>query len=329
MAASASYGLYQPALMSSSTSQPAKPEPSRLHVFWTGFFLACLGSILFSAKAIVTKLTYRYGVDALTVIGFRMLFSLPFFALIGYMQARLARAGKLERLTARDVGHILVLGFIGYYLSSYLDFLGLQYISAGLERLILFLSPTFVLLISALYLKRRITMAQWLAMGLSYLGVLLAFIHDLSFAGSNVLLGASFVLGSAFTYAIYLISSGELLKRVGATRLVAYAMSASAVYALIHFLWQQGWQGLVQPVPVYWLSLIHAVVNTVVPTFMIMWSVARIGAPLASQLGMVGPVSVLFLAWWLLGEPITFLQLAGTGLVLTGMLVLGRLRPGK
>lgn len=315
--------------MSSSSNTPATLETSRLNAYWTGFLLACLGSVLFSAKAIVTKLTYRYGVDALTVMGFRMLFSLPFFACIAAVQAWQAREGRLVRLSRRDAGQILLLGFIGYYLSSYLDFIGLQYITAGLERLILFLSPTFVLLISALYLKRRVTALQWLAMGLSYVGVLLAFIHDLSFAGSNVLLGAGFVLASAFSYAIYLISSGEVLKRVGSTRLVAYAMSASAVYALIHFLWQQGWEGLIQPVKVYQLSLIHAVLNTVLPTFMIMWAVARIGAPLTSQLGMVGPVSVLFLAAWLLDEPITALQLVGTALVLIGMLVLGRLRPGK
>lgn len=315
--------------MSASSGQPALPKFPRLNTFWVGFFLACVGAVLFSAKAIVVKLTYRYNVDALTVIGFRMLFSLPFFALVAFMQARRARNGQLPRLSRGDGVQVLVLGFIGYYLSSYLDFLGLQYISAGLERLILFLSPTFVLLISALYLKRRITAFQWLAMGLSYMGVLLAFIHDLSFAGGNVLLGSGFVLGAAFTYAIYLISSGELLKRVGSTRLVAYAMSASAVYVLIHFFWQKGWQGLVQPVPVYWLSLVHAGLNTVLPTFMIMWAVARVGAPMTSLLGMVGPVSVLFLAWWLLGEPITLLQLVGTGLVLAGMLVLGRFRPAQ
>ncbi len=291
--------------------------------------LACLGSILFSAKAIVAKLTYRYGVDALTVMGFRMLFALPFFAVIAALQARRARLGKIERLNGRDVLKILALGFIGYYLSSYLDFLGLQYISAGLERLILFLSPTFVLLISALYLKRRITSLQWLALGLSYLGVALAFVHDLSFVGSNVLLGSGLVLASAVTYAIYLISSGEFLKKVGSTRLVAYAMSASTAYVLLHFLVQKGWGELIQPAGVYQLSIVHAVLHTVLPTFMIMWAVARIGAPLTSQLGMVGPVSVLFLAWWILDEPLTMLQLAGTALVLAGMLVLGRVRPAK
>lgn len=304
-------------------------ESSSLSVFWSGFLLACLGSILFSAKAIVTKLTYRYGVDALTVIGFRMMFSLPFFLAIAAAQAYKVKRGQLAPLSGRDSVLVAVLGFIGYYLSSYLDFLGLQYISAGLERLILFLAPSFVLLISAVWLKRRISLAQWLALLLSYGGVALAFIHDLSFAGSNVLLGSSFVLASAITYATYLICSGEVLKRIGSTRLVAYAMSASGIYVMIHFFSVKGWEGMVQLTPVYWLSLVHAVVNTVLPTFMVMWSVQRIGAPMSSQLGMVGPVSILFLAWWLLGEPITLLQVLGTALVLSGMLVLSRLRPGK
>ena len=315
--------------MSSSSHTPVAGEPSRTTTFWVGFTLATIGAVLFSAKAIVTKLTYNYGVDALTVIGFRMLFSLPLFATVAALQAWRARQGKIPRLGRKDAFLVLGLGFIGYYLSSYLDFLGLQYITAGLERLILFLSPTFVLIFSALYLKRKITGLQWLAMALSYAGVSLAFIHDLSFVGSDVLLGAGFVLASAITYAIYLISSGEVLKRIGATRLVAYAMSASAVYVQIHFLLVQGWEGLIQPTPVYWLSLFHAVVNTVLPTFMIMWSVARIGAPLTAQLGLVGPVSILFLAWWILGEPITALQVIGTGLVLAGIFVLGRLRPSK
>lgn len=295
--------------------------------YWAGFTLAIVGAILFSAKAIVAKLSYRYGVDALTVMGFRMLLSLPFFAVVAVIQAQRARRGMQARLTRSDVLHVLGLGFIGYYLSSYLDFIGLQYITAGLERLILYLAPTFVLLISAVYLKRRITGGQWFALGLSYMGVLLAFVHDLSFAGTNVLLGASFVLCSAITYAIYLIGSGELLKRIGSTRLVAYAMCSSSVYTLIHFLMQQGWQGLVQPAGFYNLALIHAVFHTVIPTFMVMWAVARVGAPLASQLGMIGPVSVLFFAWWLLDEPITMLQLAGTALVIGGMVVLGRARP--
>jgi len=297
---------------------------TRSREFWIGFGLAGLGAILFSAKAIVVKLTYRHGVDAVTIIGFRMLLALPFFLVIGWFQARKARRGLIPRLTPREGLSLVVLGFIGYYLSSFLDFLGLQYITAGLERLILFLSPTFVLLISALYFKRPIAGKQWLALALSYVGVVLVFLEDLSFTGKGVLLGASFVLASAFSYAFYLLGSGELIQRVGPTRLVAYAMSVSTVFTTAQFLAVHSWQGLVQPWPVYQLSFIHATLNTVAPTFMIMWAVARIGAPMTAQLGLIGPVSVLFLAAWLLGEPITSMQLVGTVFVLTGAVVLGR-----
>lgn len=294
--------------------------------FWSGFLLAGLGAILFSAKAIVAKLTYLHGVDALVVLGFRMILSLPFFAVIAAVQARQAARGSIPRLTRRDALLVVLLGFLGYYLASYLDFLGLQYITAGLERLILFLSPTFVLLLTAVFLKRPVSGRQWVALGLSYLGVVFVFIQDLSLGGSNVLLGASFVLGSALAYALYLIGSGELLQRIGATRLVAYAMSVSCLVSMVHFFAVYSLAGMVQPPAVYQLSLIHAILNTVVPTFMVMWAVARIGAPLASQLGLIGPVSVLFLAAWLLGEPITALQLTGTAITLSGAVVLSRLR---
>jgi len=310
------------------STQTVQNSPAARNEFWTGFVLAALGAVLFSAKAIVVKFTYRYGVDAVTIIGFRMLLSLPFFAAIAWFQARRARRGRLPRLTLKESLLLWLLGFIGYYLASLLDFMGLQYISAGLERLILFLSPTFVLLLSAVFLKKRISGGQWLALGLSYLGVVFVFLQDLSFSGANVALGAAFVVASAISYSFYLIGSGEIIRHIGATRLVAYAMSISAIFSLIHFLALHGLQGLMQPVGVYGLSLIHAVVNTVIPTFMIMWAVARVGAPLTSQLGLLGPVSVLFLAAWLLGEPITGLQLLGTAFTLAGAVVLGRRKPG-
>ena len=294
------------------------------HQFWVGFLLAGFGSVLFSAKAIVAKLTYLHGVDALTVIGFRMLLSLPVFLVVAGWQAYKAYKGEIPTLTWHQRGQLLFLGFIGYYLASLLDFLGLQYITASLERLILFLSPTFVLLFSAVFLKKMILPKQWLALALAYLGVGLVFVQDLSLTGDNVLLGSAFVLGSALTYSVYLIASGELIKKIGSTRLVAYAMSTSAVYTLCHLFWVQGWQVLVQPAPVYGLSLIHATLNTVAPTFMIMWSVERIGAPMTAQLGLLGPVSILFLAYWFLGEPITGLQIAGTLLVLIGAMVLSK-----
>jgi drug/metabolite transporter (DMT)-like permease len=304
-------------------STVATPAAARVSSRATGFFLAALGAILFSGKAIVVKFTYEYGVDAVTLIAFRMLFSLPFFAVIGWQQARRARRGEIPVLTRPEHVRVVILGLIGYYLSSFLDFLGLRYISVGLERLILFLAPTLVLLITAFWLKRVIAMRQWVALFLSYAGVVLVFAHDVAQTGRDaVLLGSAFVFASAFTYALYLIGSGELVKRVGSIRLTAYAMSVSSIASLIQFFVVHPASTLVQPIGFYGLSLIHATVNTVLPVFMIMGAVSRIGPPLASQLGMLGPVSVLFLAFWFLGEPITSWQLAGTGLVLAGVFVL-------
>ena len=297
---------------------------STRRTFWIGFLLAGLGSILFSAKAIVAKLTYMHGVDALTVIGFRMLLALPAFLTIAVWQAYKAYRGQQVALSTKQRWQVVVLGFIGYYLASLLDFLGLQYITTGLERLILFLAPTFVLLFSALFLKKLILPKQWVALAISYLGVSLVFVQDLSLEGDHVLLGAGLVLGSALSYSFYLIGSGELLKQIGSTRLVAYAMVTSAIYTLIHFFIVQGWAGLDQPKEVYGLSLIHATLNTVFPTFMIMWAVERVGAPMTAQLGLIGPVSILFLAYWFLDEPITLMQIGGTVLVLTGAMVLSR-----
>jgi len=310
--------------MPDNHASPKSPAPS---VQMTGFIMAGVGAILFSAKAIVVKFTYEYGVDAVTVIAFRMLFALPFFLVIAIQQARLARRGKLAILTARERLMLVFLGLLGYYLSSFLDFIGLQYITAGLERLILFLSPTLVLLISALWFKRPIARRQWIALAMSYAGVLLVFAHDVRQGGSAVWLGAFFVFGSALTYSIYISSSGELVKKVGATRLVAYAMTVSSIASLIQFFVVHPIDVLIQPMGVYGWSFVHATANTVIPVFLIMWAVARIGAPMTSQLGLLGPVSVLFLAAWALGEPITVLQLAGTALVLTGIFVLTARRP--
>ncbi len=304
---------------------------SRQAQILAGYFLAGLGAILFSAKAVVVKFTYRYGIDAVTLIAFRMLFAMPFFAAVAWWESRRAARGQIVMLTAKERIQICVLGLIGYYLSSFLDFLGLRYVSASLERLILFLSPSLVVLLSAWWLKRPIARRQLWAMILSYAGVVLVFAHDLSATdgGSDVVKGSLFVFASALSYSVYLICSGELVKRVGATRLVAYAMLVSCVACVIQFFVVYPPSVLLQPAGVYGYSLIHATLNTVLPVFMMMWAVALVGAPTASLLGMLGPVSVLFLAAWLLSEPITVWQLAGTALVLAGVFVLTGRRPAK
>lgn len=298
----------------------ATPHSTARQAFLGGLLLAIVGAIFFSAKAIVAKLMYRYQVDAVMVITLRMVFSFPMFAAVAIWKARtqppLARADYLR---------IVVLGLMGYYLSSFLDFLGLQYISAGLERLILFLTPSFVMLIAFFFFKRKVGPLEWGALLVSYFGTVLVLQHDLHTGGSNVLLGSLLVLGSALSYSIYLISSGELVRRVGAVRLVAYAMCVSSVACVIQFFVLRSPAALfTQAAAVYQLSLFNAVFCTVLPVFLTMVAVARIGAPTAAQAGLVGPVSTLFMGALLLDEPITAIQLTGTALVLAGMWLLSR-----
>lgn len=292
---------------------------SSRQTFLTGLAIAVSGAILFSAKAIVAKLIYRYPVDAVTLIAFRMIFSLPFFAAVAIWQAKTAMS-----LSTADRIRIVMLGLLGYYLSSFLDFIGLQYITAGLERLILFLTPSFVLLISVLFLKKKIGALEWMALVVSYLGTVLVFVHDAKTGGANVALGSVFVLASAVSYALYLLLSGELVRRVGAMRLVAYAMCVSSIACIGQFFVLRPVSMLAQPNAVYGLSLINAVFCTVLPVFLTMIAVSRIGAPTASQAGMVGPVSTLFMGALILGEPITAIQLAGTALVLSGIYLLSK-----
>jgi drug/metabolite transporter (DMT)-like permease len=248
-----------------------------------------------------------------------MIFSLPFFAVVALWQA-----GKSEPLSKGDRLRLVFLGLLGYYLSSFLDFIGLQYVTAGLERLILFSTPTFVVLISAYFLKKRIGRFEWMALVLSYVGIVLVFLHDARNGGSNVALGSMFVLGSAITYAIYLVLTGELVRRVGPVRLVAYAMCVSSIACIVQFFLLRPAALLIQPYPVYGLSIVNAVVCTVLPVFMTMLAVARIGASTAAQAGMVGPVSTLFLGAVFLAEPVTAIQLGGTALVLSGIYLLSK-----
>ena len=297
------------------------PPRSPRQTFLIGLAIAVIGAILFSTKAIVAKLIYRYPVDAVTLIAFRMLFSLPFFAAIAFWQSRVSTA-----LSHKEKVNIVLLGLIGYYVSSFLDFLGLQYISAGLERLILFLTPSFVLLISIVLWKKKISGIEWGALLISYLGTVLVFVHDVRMGGAQVLVGSAFVLGSAVSYALYLLYSGEMVRRVGAIRLVASAMCVSSFACIAQFFLLRPVSMLIQPAAIYGLSMFNAVFCTVLPVFLTMIAVARIGAATTSQAGMVGPVSTLFLSAVVLNEPITGIQLCGTALVLAGIYLLSQKR---
>jgi drug/metabolite transporter (DMT)-like permease len=303
-------------------SASAQAASSRLT---SGLLLAAAGSIAFSGKAIIVKLAYRHGVDAVTLIMYRMLFALPLFvAMIWWATYRAAQ--PVQPLTQRDVLGILGLGFSGYYLASFLDFWGLQYITASLERLILYLNPTLVLLLGWLLYGRRITAHQAGAMALSYAGVLLVFGHELSFDGWTTVTGAMLVLGSAVSYAIYLVYSGEMVKRLGALRLVGWATSVACVLCLLQFALLRPLSAAVVAPEVIWLSVLNAVACTAAPVVMVMMAIERIGSGLAAQTGMIGPMSTIVMGVWLLDEPFNGWIVVGTVLVVAGVLWVSRQR---
>ena len=282
--------------------------------FSSGLLLAAAGSIAFSGKAIIVKLAYRHGVDAITLVMFRMLFALPFFIAMAWWAGR-----HQAPLTRNDWLGVLGLGFTGYYLSSFLDFLGLQYISASFERLILYLNPTLVLVLGWVLYKRKITYRQGMAMALSYSGVLLVFGHEVSLVGDNIALGAILVFGSAITYAIYLTYSGELVQRLGSLRLAGLATTVACFFCIFQFVLLKPAAALNVAPEVIWLSMLNATVCTVLPVLLIMMAIERIGPGLTSQIGMIGPLSTLTMGAFFLNETFNLWILMGTVLVLGGV----------
>jgi drug/metabolite transporter (DMT)-like permease len=285
---------------------------------WTGAAMVALAAIAFSGKAIIVKLAFRHGVDAVTLLALRMVFSAPLFVLLAWWATR----DDPQPITPADLRSIAVLGMLGYYLASYFDFLGLQHITAALERLVLFLYPTFVMLLAAAFFKRPISRRDVAALVISYVGIVFVFLNDLATQTGNVVLGSAWVVLSALCYAIYLLGSGRLVQRVGSLRFACYAGLVSCVGVLAHFFVVADWQTLVsQPTPVYWLAVLMAAASTVMPIILTSEGIRRIGASQASVIGSVGPVATIVLGLIFLGEPITAIQLVGAALVLAGVLI--------
>ena len=288
----------------------------------TGLLLALAGATAFSGKAIIVKLAYRHGVDAVTLIMLRMLLALPLFVALAWWAGR----GR-EPLTGRDWRVVGGLGFCGYYLASFLDFAGLQYISASLERLILYLNPTLVMLLGWLLFKRRVTRRQLGAFAISYAGILVVFGAELSLEGRDVLLGSALVFGSALSYAVYLVYSGQEVQRLGSLRLTGLATSVACVLCIGQYLvLKPVGSALELPAAVWWLSVLNAVACTFAPVLMVMMAIERVGASVTAQAGMVGPVFTILLGVVLLGEPFTVWVAAGTALVMAGVAWLARQR---
>jgi drug/metabolite transporter (DMT)-like permease len=281
--------------------------------------MAIVGVLGFSFKAILIKLAYAWApIDAVTLLALRMIYATPFFLLMALWSTRGRGTPPMVR---RDWMAILWLGFIGYYLASLLDFMGLQYVTAALERLMLYLYPTIVVVISAIFLKQRISGRILLALALSYAGILLVFARDLSLAGDAhaLWLGGALVFASSFFYALYLVGAGPVIARLGSLRFIALAMLTSAVFVFLQFVGTRPVSALVLPVRIQLLTLAMAVFATVLPTYLIAEAIKRIGANRTSLVGSLGPVFTIGLGFWILGEPLHWIQLGGAALVLTGV----------
>ncbi|HEX5371570.1 MAG TPA: DMT family transporter [Aquabacterium sp.] len=309
-----------------------------------GLMMAALGAIAFSGKAIVAKLMYKLGADAISVVGLRMTMAFPLFLVMAWWAAR--QAAGAASLTRRQWWQVVGLGITGYYLASTLDFMGLQYISASLERAILYLNPTMVLILSVWWFRQRVTGMQWAAVGLAYAGVAVVWLHDWETAQwavtrshelsatEAVTWGSLLVLGSALSYAVYLVGSGRLVQQIGSLRLVGYASIVAcglcALQWLLVSVWTQGQVGSVSGLPwqAYALSALNASACTVLPVWLLMRGVQLLGASIASQVGMIGPLSTIWMAAWWLGEPVSPQLMLGTAAILAGIVLLTRAGSG-
>jgi drug/metabolite transporter (DMT)-like permease len=292
---------------------------------WFGVLIGAVGAFFFSGKAIIIKLAYREGADAISLIALRMLYALPCFVLMAWwVEYKRRTRGEPTVWRQGDAWKIILLGLTGYYLASFLDFLGLQYVSAALERIILYLTPSLVLLIAVLFYRRPVGRVEVVSLLVAYSGVVFVFWHDLSLKQHNVWLGSCLVLASAICYAVYLSRSGEMVQRLGSLRLTAAASLVSCAACILQALILGPQALFTQTAAVHGLSIINGVFCTVLPITLTMMAIERVGSPIAAQTGMIGPVATIFLGAWYLGEPITAPQLAGTAVVLAGMFYLSK-----
>lgn len=281
----------------------------------SGVFLAIVGVVMFSAKAVIVKMAYKYNVSSMHLLLFRMLFSLPFYLVLMVVYKKKEK----EIIKKKDYLWIFFFGFIGYYLASYFDFLGLQYIKASLERIILFVYPTLVLLLSRLIFKTKINSKQVVAIILTYLGVLITFWGEVDLKGDEVVLGGFLIFLSALTYASYLVGSGWLIPKFGVVLFTSYAMIISTVCVIIHYLIIDRTNILIYNSEVYFLAFIMAVVSTLIPSFLVSAAIKKINAQNFSIIGSIGPISTILLAYFFLGESLSYLQIIGTIVVITGI----------
>ncbi len=298
---------------------------SRKNKYAGGAVITFIGAILFSTKAIFVKLAFaNTGVDAITLLALRMVFALPFYLVIAFIKSNKSANIKF---TQKQWMSIIFLGFIGYYLSSLFDFIGLQYVSAGLERLILFLYPTFAVILNEIVFKQKITTMQKWALALTYVGIGIAYFGELNIDSSNpnFFLGTFFIFLCALTFSIYLVGSGRLIPMVGATKFTAYTMTAAGIGVIAHY-FISGKTVHAISTPLIGYGVLLAILATVIPTFFISNGLKKIGSNNVAIISSIGPVSTILQAHFVLGEKLITAQVAGTILVIAGVLLIGRNR---
>lgn len=297
------------------------PIANRAHLVASA--LVFVGAICFAAKAVLVKLAYRYGIDTISLLALRMLFSLPFFIAIAIFSGRKTAKEQSKTappITRKDWLHVGLLGLAGYYFASLFDFLGLQYISASLERLILFIYPTLVVLIAFLVFRKKINTAQAFALSLTYIGIVVAFLEQ-SLQANNAAFfkGTFFVFLSALVYAIYLIGAGRVISRFGIWRFTSWAMISASTAILLHHGVLYQWRLFHFPAEVYGLVILMAVFATVLPSFLVSEGLRTIGSNNTAIISSVSPIATIVLARGLLAEQFTWLQWLGTLLVISGV----------
>lgn len=287
--------------------------------FYKGIILVFIGAFCFSTKGIFAKLAFKYGVDGLQILTLRMLFALPFYIVILLLEYQ----KKPITIAKKDWTDIITLGLIGYYLAALFDFLGLQYVSASLERNIIFTYPTFVLIMSRIFFKRKINNIQITAVIVCYIGIVLAFYSDKTlYISSNLLKGTVFILLSSITYALYLVKSDNLIKNIGTIKFTCVSMIVSCLAVIVHYIIIHGFDIFSFPYQVYLLGIGIAIVATVMPSFLMTNGIKLIGSSNMAIVASVGPIATIFLSYFILHESVSFLHIIGTIFVLAGVIIL-------
>jgi drug/metabolite transporter (DMT)-like permease len=295
--------------------------PNSIQKQYLGVFLGICSAACFSTKAIMVKYAYMYGADTVFILFLRLFFSLPLYLLLAYIYSK----NTITPITKKQWMWIILLGIIGYYISSLFDFIGLKYITASLERLILFIYPTLIVVLNTILFGSKLQRKDYLALALTYIGIFFIYSGNTESTTENLIIGSVLVFACALTYAFYIVGTGRMIPIVGAQRYTAYVMIVSTVSVIIHQGIANGIPDFIHaPTPVLWIGFAMAIVATVIPSLTLAQSIKLIGTEKSSIIATLGPVFTIALAHYFLKEPFTITQAIGTAFIITGVWIVGK-----